>query len=85
MDNLLQRKLQSKGVVLIEGLKWCGKDTTAEEFAASKVLLAYKNIKVPFRSLIKIDLQGSQTNCLVAYSHSFRQSFRANFKSVSLL
>ena len=37
MDNLLAKKLQAKGAVLIEGPKWCGKTTTAEEIAASKV------------------------------------------------
>lgn len=34
-DELLQRKLRSKGAVLIEGPKWCGKTTTAEQAAAS--------------------------------------------------
>lgn len=57
MDTLLQRKLQSKGAVLIEGPKWCGKTTTAEEFAASKVLLANKNTKNQFKNLMEIDQQ----------------------------
>lgn len=35
MDSLLEKKLQAKGAVLIEGPKWCGKTTTAEEIAAS--------------------------------------------------
>ena len=34
-DEILKRRLQSKGAVLIEGAKWCGKTTTAEQFAAS--------------------------------------------------
>ena len=34
-DNLLQRKLAGKGAVLIEGAKWCGKTTTAEQIAKS--------------------------------------------------
>ncbi len=34
-DSLLQRKLQSSGAVLIEGPKWCGKTTTAEQQAGS--------------------------------------------------
>ncbi len=34
-DQLLQRKLEGKGAVLIEGPKWCGKTTTAEQIAAS--------------------------------------------------
>lgn len=34
-DNILARKLEGKGAVLIEGPKWCGKTTTAEQIAAS--------------------------------------------------
>lgn len=34
-DEILKRKLEGKGAVLIEGPKWCGKTTTAEQIAAS--------------------------------------------------
>ena len=34
-DDILIRKLEGKGAVLIEGPKWCGKATTAEQLAAS--------------------------------------------------
>ena len=34
-DDILRRKLEGKGAVLIEGPKWCGKTTTAEQLAAS--------------------------------------------------
>lgn len=34
-DQLLQRKLEGMGAVLIEGPKWCGKTTTAEHQAKS--------------------------------------------------
>ena len=34
-DDILKRKLKGKGAVLIEGPKWCGKTTTAEQMAAS--------------------------------------------------
>jgi hypothetical protein len=34
-DIILQKKLQSKGAVLIEGPKWCGKTSTAMQ--ASKI------------------------------------------------
>ena len=34
-DKLLERKLTGKGAVLIEGPKWCGKTTTAEQHANS--------------------------------------------------
>ena len=35
VDDILARKLEGKGAVLIEGPKWCGKTTTAEQIAAS--------------------------------------------------
>jgi predicted AAA+ superfamily ATPase len=38
-DKLLQRKLAGMGAVLIEGPKWCGKTTTAEQLARSKVYM----------------------------------------------
>lgn len=34
-DKMLERKLESKGAILIEGPKWCGKTTTAEQHAKS--------------------------------------------------
>lgn len=34
-DDILKRKLEGKGAVLIEWPKWCGKTTTAEQIAAS--------------------------------------------------
>lgn len=55
MDGLLAKKLQGKGAVLIEGPKWCGKTTTAEQIAASKVLLARTDAKEHFKSLLEID------------------------------
>lgn len=55
MDGLLAKKLQAKGAVVIEGPKWCGKTTTAEEIAASKVLLARTDMKEQFKSLLEID------------------------------
>ena len=38
-DALLKRKLAGKGAVLIQGPKWCGKTTTAEQIAASVIYL----------------------------------------------
>lgn len=57
MDSLLEKKLQAKGAVLIEGPKWCGKTTTAEEIAASKIMLAKPDIKEHFKSLLEIDTE----------------------------
>lgn len=35
VDSILERRLQNKGAILIEGAKWCGKTTTAEQHANS--------------------------------------------------
>lgn len=40
VDEMLQARLQRKGAVLIEGAKWCGKTTTAEQQAASVLYMA---------------------------------------------
>ena len=34
-DRLLQEQLEAAGMVLIQGPKWCGKTTTAKQFAKS--------------------------------------------------
>ncbi len=34
-DNILRKKLEGKGAVLVEGPKWCGKTTTSEQIAKS--------------------------------------------------
>ncbi len=39
IDNLLTDSLDAFGAVLIEGPKWCGKTTTANQFAKSKIWL----------------------------------------------
>ena len=54
MDILLEKKLQAKGAVLIEGPKWCGKTTTAEVIASSKILLARTDVKNNFRRIAQI-------------------------------
>ena len=38
-DGLLAEALEVKGAVLVEGLKWCGKTTTAEQAAKSVLYL----------------------------------------------
>jgi len=39
-DTILAEKLEGKGAVLIEGPKWCGKTTTAEQVAKSVLYMA---------------------------------------------
>lgn len=38
-DELLKLKIESKGAVLIEGAKWCGKTTSALQFAKSVLFM----------------------------------------------
>ena len=42
-DQMLAKKLASKGAILIEGPKWCGKTTTAEQHAKSVLKLQDKD------------------------------------------
>ncbi len=53
-DILLEKKLQSKGAVLIEGPKWCGKTTTAENASAS-VLYMDESSKLK-QNLMRVDI-----------------------------
>lgn len=39
-DEILEKRLQGKGAVLVEGPKWCGKTTTAEQVAGSILYMA---------------------------------------------
>lgn len=39
-DRLLKRKLEGKGAVLLEGAKWCGKTTTAEQICNSVLYMS---------------------------------------------
>ena len=39
IDQVLAFKLEGAGAVLVEGVKWCGKTTTSEQIARSKVYI----------------------------------------------
>ncbi len=53
-DEILQKKLRSKGAVLIQGPKWSGKTTTAEQAAKSCIYINDpKQIK---RNIIMADM-----------------------------
>lgn len=54
-DKLLQRKLAGKGGVLIEGAKWCGKTTTAEQLAKSLLYMSEPGRVEQNRQLAKIN------------------------------
>jgi len=61
MDGLLAKKLQAKGAVVLEGPKWCGKTTTAEEIAVSTVMLAKASVRDNFKNLLEIDSDAALT------------------------
>ncbi|MCH4155177.1 MAG: DUF4143 domain-containing protein [Muribaculaceae bacterium] len=54
-DALLVRKLAGKGAVLIEGPKWCGKTTTAEQHARSVIYMADNKRRNTYLELADID------------------------------
>lgn len=54
-DKLLAKKLKSKGAVLIQGAKWCGKTTTAEQVAKSILYMAEPANKEQNLNLADID------------------------------
>ena len=39
MDGILAERLESMGAILVEGAKWCGKTTTAEQIAKSVIYM----------------------------------------------
>jgi MoxR-like ATPase len=39
-DTILKEALEAKGAVLIQGPKWCGKTTTAEQVAQSVLYMS---------------------------------------------
>lgn len=52
-DDILKRKLQGKGAVLIEGPKWCGKTTTALQIAQSALMLGKREELEKSKELIE--------------------------------
>ena len=57
VDDMLLRKLKGKGAVLIEGPKWCGKTTTAEQI--SKSILYMANPENKEQNLMLVDINPS--------------------------
>ena len=68
VDSMLERKLRGKGAVLIEGPKWCGKTTTAEQLARSILSVDDPSTVDANRILSEIDpeklLEGEQPRLL---------------------
>ena len=54
-DNILEKKLKGKGAVLIQGPKWCGKTTTAEQISNSILYMAKPEDKSQNLTLVDIN------------------------------
>ncbi len=54
-DLLLERRLQGKGAILIEGPKWCGKTTTAKQFAKSLLDLGDSTILTNSETALQVN------------------------------
>lgn len=64
VDDMLSARLRRKGAVLIEGAKWCGKTTTAEQQAASVLYMADPEITRVADISIKRLLKGERPRLL---------------------
>ncbi len=56
-DALLERKLEGKGAVIIEGPKWCGKTTTAEQIASSVIYMDEPSMRMQNISMAELSPQ----------------------------
>ncbi|MCH4207197.1 MAG: DUF4143 domain-containing protein [Solobacterium sp.] len=56
-DRILQDKLMAKGAVVIEGPKWCGKTTTALQFAKSVIRMDDPKNRDSFLQMSEMDPQ----------------------------
>jgi len=57
-DRLLTRKLRGKGAVLVQGAKWCGKTTTAEQQAKSVIYMDDPEKKSTYLRMAEINMKG---------------------------
>lgn len=55
-DALLDRKLRGKGAVLIQGAKWCGKTTTAEQQASSVIYMDDPRMRSAYMHMAELDI-----------------------------
>ncbi len=54
-DDILSRKIVGKGAVVVEGPKWCGKTTTAEQVASSIIYMDDPEHKNQYLSMVDIN------------------------------
>ena len=53
-DGVLEKKLKSSGAVLVEGPKWCGKTTTAEQQANSTISMQDPDMRDKYQATIRV-------------------------------
>ena len=56
-DEVINNKLSIMGAVLIEGLKWCGKSTTAEQLAKTIIYMQDPSKREQYKLLAKSDVR----------------------------
>lgn len=54
-DSILDRRLKSKGAILIEGPKWCGKTTTAKHVAKSIIEMDRPDMTKQYQSMAELN------------------------------
>lgn len=54
-DRLLERKLKGKGAVVVEGAKWCGKTTTAEQICRSVLYMSEPDKREQNKQLARLN------------------------------
>ena len=59
LDDIIEKKMQSIGAVLIEGPKWCGKSTISKKYVKSIIKFQDGVKKVIMILLIKLNLHYS--------------------------
>lgn len=63
-DKILKEELEALGAVLIDGLNWCGKTTTAKQIAKSVINMQDPNNQANYLKTVKIEplilLQGDK-------------------------
>ena len=76
-DSIIARKLEGKGAVLIEGAKWCGKTTTAEQLAKSVLYMSDPEKNRQYMDMAdinpKILLQGDVPHPITSAQAAIRQ------------
>ena len=54
-DGILEDRLESKGAVLIEGPKWCGKTTTAKHIARSVIEMDRPDLAKQYQEMAELN------------------------------